>query len=80
MSCRYLTSKTRIIPVDWYGNESGKTREVSVPACRLGRPLDETNWAARCRGIAPEGPCWLWAQQHGDQVDEEFLGLAVRSP
>lgn len=72
MSCKHLTNRIKTINGIPSLNGTSSTRIVSVPACKLGRPLDETNWAEKCRNVSPEGSCWLWLQWHNDRPDQEF--------
>jgi len=72
MTCKYLTTTTKIIPG---GSEVGGSltpQGITVPACKLSRKPVITFWASKCKETDHDGPCWYWIEEHGNMPDLEF--------
>jgi hypothetical protein len=52
---------------------------IDSPICKLGRKPDILFWGTKCNDTPYNGPCWLWVDENGSQVDVEFNQYSQKS-
>ena len=72
MTCKYLSTETRIIPGNVEVGGPITPQKTSMPACKLKRKPGILFWAKKCNETPRNGPCWFWIEEHGKAQDIQF--------